>query len=314
MTKEELKDKLISINYCKDSIFLDDYVSLILYNVDENNLGSQKHHIIPRHYYVHNNLDVDNSNDNLVILSYKDHIKAHLYLVKCCINMRDIKANSLAALNMLGNNTRLSKANIESVDDVYEFVDSISDDYNPLTLKGLENNTVSIRNSDRNVNSKWFNDGKKEYFIDLRDGIPNNLLEGRLNASNFAHCNLNKIAVNNGKINKYINTDQLEYYISIGFSKGIIDRGDSWRESVKNADRSYMDDEFRRKSGLKVSNWYKERPGYRNSGMWGQRPPDNKGKIWITNGTINKYIDPNDTIPDGWRKGCTQKKKSKLKN
>lgn len=35
--------------------------------------------------------------------------------------------------------------------------------------------------------------------------------------------------------------------------------------------------------------------------------PSNKGKMWITNGTLNKYICKNESIPDGWRLGLTRK-------
>ena len=34
-----------------------------------------------------------------------------------------------------------------------------------------------------------------------------------------------------------------------------------------------------------------------------------KGKIWINNGIINKCIDKNLVIPDGWIKGVFKKKK-----
>lgn len=34
----------------------------------------------------------------------------------------------------------------------------------------------------------------------------------------------------------------------------------------------------------------------------------NRGMIWITNGTDNKMIMPSDVIPDGYRRGKTQKK------
>jgi hypothetical protein len=36
--------------------------------------------------------------------------------------------------------------------------------------------------------------------------------------------------------------------------------------------------------------------------------PRSKGKLWITNGTKNKMILPTDLIPEGFRKGKTQKK------
>ena len=35
--------------------------------------------------------------------------------------------------------------------------------------------------------------------------------------------------------------------------------------------------------------------------------PRSKGKIWITDGTYNKMINPTDIIPNGYRKGKTQK-------
>ena len=34
-----------------------------------------------------------------------------------------------------------------------------------------------------------------------------------------------------------------------------------------------------------------------------------KGKIWITDGVSNMMIEPNNLIPDGYKKGKTQKKK-----
>lgn len=308
MTKESLRSTLLDLKYCKDSNYLNDYINLIFDNViEKDGWKTQKHHIIPRHYFIHNNLDVDNTEENIVELSYKDHIKAHIYLAKCCINIEDIKANSAAALYMTCNSTRISRAEINSLDDIYEFAESIADDYNPLTLKGLSNEHSKIRNS----NSRWFNDGEHEYFLDLRDGYPTGLIEGRLNIEYFSKNNTDKIAVNNGIKSIFIDRIDLDKYISLGYSKGLIDRGSVWRDNIKHADRSYIDDNFRAKVGETTHNWYKEHPGFKNSGMWGQRPPDNKGKIWITNGFINKYADSNDPIPDGWRKGCIQKKKKR---
>lgn len=38
------------------------------------------------------------------------------------------------------------------------------------------------------------------------------------------------------------------------------------------------------------------------------KPSPNRGMICITNGVCNKYICKNDTVPEGWYKGCTQTK------
>ena len=42
-----------------------------------------KHHIIPRCWFKLNNLPVDNSDDNLVLLTYEDHCKVHKLAILC---------------------------------------------------------------------------------------------------------------------------------------------------------------------------------------------------------------------------------------
>ena len=42
-----------------------------------------KHHIIPKCWFKMNNLPIDNSKDNLVLLSYEDHIKVHKLSILC---------------------------------------------------------------------------------------------------------------------------------------------------------------------------------------------------------------------------------------
>lgn len=47
-----------------------------------------KHHIVPKCWFKMNGLEVDNSNDNLVKLSYDDHIKVHMLMSLCAANPR----------------------------------------------------------------------------------------------------------------------------------------------------------------------------------------------------------------------------------
>ncbi|WP_294241572.1 hypothetical protein [Pseudobutyrivibrio sp.] len=42
-----------------------------------------KHHIIPRCWFKMNNLPVDNSKDNLVLLTEEDHLKVHRLTILC---------------------------------------------------------------------------------------------------------------------------------------------------------------------------------------------------------------------------------------
>lgn len=99
MTKFELKNKLLTS--CKDSgcyidnEYLDQYVDLITdYHLNTNGY-CEKHHIQPRAYYKYNNLEIDNSESNLITLLYQDHIKAH-YLLYFCTTGKLQQANAHA--------------------------------------------------------------------------------------------------------------------------------------------------------------------------------------------------------------------------
>ena len=45
--------------------------------------SGHKHHIIPRCWFKMNNLPIDNSEANLVLLSYEDHVKVHKLSMLC---------------------------------------------------------------------------------------------------------------------------------------------------------------------------------------------------------------------------------------
>lgn len=89
------KKYLQSIIESKDSNFKTEYFELItkyknnpIQHININQcinsptLYSEKHHINPKWYYITNNLQVDNSDNNLVRVSFEDHVKLHILLVK----------------------------------------------------------------------------------------------------------------------------------------------------------------------------------------------------------------------------------------
>ena len=45
-----------------------------------------KHHIIPKCWFKLHNLDIDNSNNNLVLLTYEDHCKVHKLMTLCAVD------------------------------------------------------------------------------------------------------------------------------------------------------------------------------------------------------------------------------------
>ena len=45
--------------------------------------AGHKHHIIPKCWFKMNNLEIDNTESNLVLLSYEDHVKVHKLAILC---------------------------------------------------------------------------------------------------------------------------------------------------------------------------------------------------------------------------------------
>ena len=102
MDKDQLYLQLLKY----DDLFLNNkylkkYINIIYKKYTNNDLVIQKHHIIPQFYYYKNNLPIDNTNNNLIKLSYYNHVKAHYYLCKCVTNK--YKSSCIHAFNILFN-------------------------------------------------------------------------------------------------------------------------------------------------------------------------------------------------------------------
>lgn len=106
-----LKEYLMSLEVFIDNEYLDSYIRLIEDNVDTHKSRgfTQRHHIVPRIYYRHNGLNIDNSPDNLVNLFYKDHIYAHYYLSLCSKDGWFKRANILSIQYTINNSHLLDK-------------------------------------------------------------------------------------------------------------------------------------------------------------------------------------------------------------
>ena len=76
MTKQALKSKLLATGYFINNSFLDQYIDLVT-NSLVNNCYSEYHHILQKQYFRLINMPIDNSAENLKLLSYADHCKAH---------------------------------------------------------------------------------------------------------------------------------------------------------------------------------------------------------------------------------------------
>lgn len=97
------KEYIMSTGIFEDNDYFDRYYELISTNSCQPAIKTQtqSHHIIPKSYYKHSNLAIDNSCDNIVNLKHYQHILAHWYLYKCSKADWFTYSNAYALLYML---------------------------------------------------------------------------------------------------------------------------------------------------------------------------------------------------------------------
>ena len=98
----DIKNTLRVLSGFVDNEYLDKYCSLITRNTRTVRKGglTNSHHIIPKCWFKLNNQSVDNSQQNLVNLIYREHALAHYYLCLCTINELQY-ANELAFMCLI---------------------------------------------------------------------------------------------------------------------------------------------------------------------------------------------------------------------
>lgn len=79
---------MIELINWEDCFVKNDFYYKYLNLIEENkntikSIETQTHHIIPRCFFKYKNIKVDNSSENLVHLSFSNHLLAHYYLSQC---------------------------------------------------------------------------------------------------------------------------------------------------------------------------------------------------------------------------------------
>lgn len=105
--------KLLDSDLFEQNDFFISYVSLItIRQIHPSQKDyTEKHHIIPRNYFIQLKTDIDNSKNNIIKLSFREHALAHYYLFKCTKDLK-LKTSNAYAIRLIANNK--SHDNIET--------------------------------------------------------------------------------------------------------------------------------------------------------------------------------------------------------
>lgn len=213
---KDLKLKLLETGYFSDTDFLEKYIDLIFANrnTPRDSLRTQRHHVIPRCLAEALGRKVDNSANNLVNLLYKDHILAHYYLM-CASKNSAFKANMAYSVQfVIAAITDKTEADVlkelPQVQECYEIMQQAKANYRhsdeiKVKLAASTSGRVHISKDGINKNVK---------FEELQDWLNQGWARGW--QANYRASNRQKIGIIFEGKNKYINPDELEYYLAMG--------------------------------------------------------------------------------------------------
>ena len=226
------KKQLLDLSIFENNEWLDKYINLINSNINTDKIKfiTQKHHIVPRCYYQHYKIIVDNSNDNTVNLTYRDHILAHYYLYKCSKDW--FTYSTLASLFFLLKRFTLVESNKETADKKLsnlseEDILKLIPDLDKLRIENKKQESLKRRGG------KWVNNGEVQQYVSGKD-LEKFLLENatfsvgklplteeqKIMLQQRTPVNIGRIVINNGVNNKFILPEELDSYLIDGWNKG----------------------------------------------------------------------------------------------
>ena len=144
--RHNLRQSLLKTNLFIQNEFFEQYVNIV--SSDDavlDGIAYHKHHIIPRCYFNKINQTVDNSDNNIVNLSYSNHILAHFYLYKCCQQI--IKKEMCFSFFKLfyANRKRVGQETSPEIDIILQSIDSLQIEYNNFLSQHKKGKKSSIK-------------------------------------------------------------------------------------------------------------------------------------------------------------------------
>lgn len=189
-----IKEKLLSLGIIDHNDYFEKYVQLIINNVqtEKQTYKTQRHHIIPRCYYKHKKLDVDNSSENLVNLLYRDHILAHYYLC-LCVKDENIRHDCIMAFTYL------------------------TDRIDSLKITSAYNLKIDIEYSREEIVQQLPH--FQELYEEARKAHGEKM-KGKASWNKGIKSSIKRVAINNGTSTKYVPEAKLSEFLDNGWQLG----------------------------------------------------------------------------------------------
>lgn len=277
-----IKEKLLATKIVIDNEYLDKYVSLIESNLEtkRTKFVTQRHHIIPRYYYNVNNLEVDNSKDNLVNLSYKCHFLAHLYLSKCSSSEK-FSYNNLVALHYMTKkvdfNCDWEEVDLDLLQEAYEKAKKYASKYNSMYDEKIrEKHLSSVR--DTRVREKISNTLKEKY--------ARGELFSEEHKAKISLAQTRLMYVNKDGVYKRIHKEELEKYLNEGWVRGGRPLTEEHQRAIIN---SHLGKKYSDELRKKLSEAHK---GLMTEELKQSLRERYLGTKWMNNGIIQKQVKP----------------------
>ena len=324
MTYNELEQRLLNTGLVQQSSYLTKYCELLL-TKSLTNYDSSKanyHHAIPRMYFIDNNIELDNSEDNLFILLYKDHVLAHYYLAMAAVDSTFKYKRAYAVRFVVGQITDTTER------ELLERLPEVQASYE-LIVKEFSNNNPSKKPE----NAKKISEARKGKIHIRKDNKSIVIDPSQLSkylADGWERGRIGNWAEQKGKIgityegkNKLVSESELQHYLDLGATIGhlphnIIHKGAMGKLSPESRAKQAEN----RRNRIAIHNKALNKILYIQSEELdkyialgyelgtGVKSIGASGKIWINNGKIEKYILPSEIETykaAGYKKGRLKK-------
>lgn len=276
-----LKENLLEFTEILNNEYLDKYLDLcetgehIKYNAHtRKNLGNyQLHHIIPRCFKI------DHSENNVVKLSYSDHILAHYYLLNCLTEDCNYYHKLLYSFLLMTHTSYMLPA------------------YNDL-LKILPDLELLYKKAQESRHNKKLTDKHKEKISNsLKDFYNNETNEHKLNRiKNISTAKINSSYIISDETRKKL-SEHSKWKGTEGVFKGRHHSEETKQKMKQQKQEYWKNTESRKKQSIIKKNLIKEHPE-----IIEKMRAKKIGKHWYNNGIISKQFREEDA-PTGWVKG-----------